>query len=83
MGVRFPFLKCYKAREERYLLFMMSDAEQRALARDVSKLVRMQKNEAKIWLFIILGVLGLVCLPVAFAVIAGVLRFIFKLVFAS
>ncbi len=60
---------------------MLPDAEQRVLARDVSRLVRMQRNEAKIWLFIILGVLGLACLPVALAVIAGVLTFIFKLVF--
>jgi hypothetical protein len=64
-------------------LFMLPDAEQRALARDVSKLVRMQRNEAKIWLFIILGVLGLACLPVAFALIAGGVRFMFNLVFPS
>ena len=61
---------------------MLQDAEQRALARDVSKLVRMQRNEAKIWLFIILGVLGVACIPVVFAVIAGVVRFIFKWVFS-
>ena len=60
---------------------MLSGAEQRGMARDVHKLVGIQTSEAKIWLFIILDVLGSACTPLSFGVIAAFVMFVLKLVF--
>jgi hypothetical protein len=60
---------------------MSSGAEQRGMARDVHKLVGIQTNEAKIWLLIVLGVLGFACAPLLFGVIAAFVMFVLKLVF--
>ncbi len=51
------------------------------MARDVHKLVGIQTNEAKIWLFIILDALGSACTPLSFGVIAAFVMFVLKLVF--
>jgi hypothetical protein len=60
---------------------MSSGAEQRGMLRDVHKLVGIQTNEAKIWLFIVLSVLGFACAPLLFGVIAAFVMFVLKLVF--
>lgn len=58
---------------------MMSDEEQRNMAKDVKYLANVQRIEAKIWLFIFLGVLGVVvCLPVVLAIMAAVIKLVFS-----
>ncbi len=60
---------------------MLSDAEQRDMAKDVRYLARVQKIEAKIWLWIFAGVLGFACAPAILWVIAASVVFVLKLAF--